>query len=98
MEIKYFSRGGMYPYQAEGKIEEIYFYFRYRHDKASLTLFNTSLAPSVFKVSIRYFLSSFTWITPIKSVFAYFAASRSDISLINNAFQKLNAAENGIRV
>lgn len=39
LEVKYFSKGGNFPYQAEGKISNIYFYFRSRHDRVSLELF-----------------------------------------------------------
>lgn len=41
MKIEYFSRGGQFPYQAEGKIEDFYFYFRARHEKLSLELYKT---------------------------------------------------------
>lgn len=42
MDINYFSKGGNYPYQAEGIIDEkYYFYFRARHNRVSLELYES---------------------------------------------------------
>ena len=38
-KIKYLNKGCQLPYQANGIIEEYYFYFRARHDILSLTLY-----------------------------------------------------------
>lgn len=39
IKIKFFTRGGQYPYQAEGEINNEFFYYRARHDMVSLTLY-----------------------------------------------------------
>jgi len=42
MKIELFSKGGQYPYQAEGIInDKDYFYYRARHGQVSLDLCNT---------------------------------------------------------
>lgn len=38
INIEYKSRGGQCPYQAEGKINQYYFYFRERHGYCTLEL------------------------------------------------------------
>lgn len=38
--IEYYKKGGNLPYQAEGKINDRYFYFRARHDYCSLEIYN----------------------------------------------------------
>lgn len=41
MDINYFSKGGNFPYQAEGSVDDKFFYFRARHGYVSLTLYET---------------------------------------------------------
>lgn len=41
-DINFFKRGGNYPYQAEGVINnKDYFYFRARHNRVSLELYSS---------------------------------------------------------
>jgi hypothetical protein len=39
INITYFSKGGQFPYQAEGEINGYFFYYRARHNEVSLTLY-----------------------------------------------------------
>lgn len=41
LNIEYFSKGGNFPYQAEGKINDDYFYFRARHNVVSLHIYES---------------------------------------------------------
>ena len=49
METKYFSKGGQYPYQVEGEIDDKFFYYRARHDNVSLTLYPKIKENMVYK-------------------------------------------------